>query len=117
MPRKKPTDQPTLIPEPGATTMTVAGLSGSGEAVASGAHPLPTTQLERIAPITAEREAGEREGVIKGMAIAAEIASGYVRDPEPTAYSIREDIINEAYRLYGANDPRVLHHLRLRNLA
>lgn len=66
-------------------------------------------------------EEGEREGHIAGMAEAAamcsaagDVVGGSFLDG---ANDCRDDILTELRRRYGADNPRVLHHLKLRGLA
>ncbi len=67
------------------------------------------------------RDEVEHEGRIAGMADAAAIVHAAYRlnhsdDGSEALLSIEDDILTELRRRYGAGNPRVVHHLRLRGL-
>jgi ABC-type microcin C transport system permease subunit YejB len=72
---------------------------------------------ERILALMRAREEGEREGRIAGMAEAAQIAHDVLfGDHYAGASGARQAIVAELRRRFGVDDPRVLHHLRMRGL-
>lgn len=76
---------------------------------------------ERILAVMRAREDGEREGHIAGLVEAAAMAQAYDAEVKGSDHhpvvTLRDRILAELRRRFGATDPRVLHHLRTRGLA
>lgn len=82
------------------------------------------TQVDRANALARAREEGEREATISTMAECAAIVlhgierdEGRGRKSTSSSPAISQDTIAELRRRFGANDPRVVHHLRQRGLA
>ena len=77
------------------------------------------SQLDRANALARARDEGEREGVIAAMAECAAIA--YRIGPHSmgegySAHEVGDAIVLELRRRYGADDPRVVHHCRMRGV-
>lgn len=82
------------------------------------------SQLDRANALARARDDGEREGTIAAMAECIGAARYLARESVGTLdeyacaaiNGLGDALLRELERRYGASDPRVLHHLRLRGL-
>ncbi len=105
---------PAAATLPGVTAQ--ASTSDASERVGiAGRARTPDTagQLERANALAHAREDGEREATIATFCECAAIATSSHGEINVTG----ERILAELHRRFGADDPRVLHHKRLRGLA
>lgn len=127
----KPDEQPLLI-EPTGTMSVAADLGAfaqrpgapltlpAGPPVAVEWGSLDATQIERIAALTRARDEGDREATIRTFCECAAMVMLYESPKDPRAPEVpteSERILAELRRRFGANDPRVLHHLQARGLS
>lgn len=80
----------------------------------------PPTQIERVAALARARDEGDREATIRTFCECAAMVMLYEAPKDPRAPEVpteSERLLAELRRRFGANDPRVLHHLQARGLS
>lgn len=116
----RPAGKPVAATLPGVTTETPRGTETSAKPSRSSSTGNDESQLAKVNALARAREEGARESAIATMCECAAMAHQLVvtwPDNNTCAIGVRDAILAELRRRYGADDPRVRHHLRMRGLA